>query len=165
MKGETEKFNKTFLWVLSDSDGPKKIETYEGNTLLQSITVKLKRDNFFLDWDKTSFGIEQTPEEKSIKILEELEDGLHKILVLAITNPIRPILIFPKDKRDSSFDDKIIGYKYSIDAYIKANEEEDQVTFKSFTEAKSELDSLRVLQPENVYKIRNVTKDEDVITS
>jgi len=158
MKGETRKFNRVFLWILSDSDGLKTIASYEGNTLLRSIKVQFQHNNFFLDWDKRHFEMEQTIDEKAIKVLEELENGLHRITVLDITNPIRPILIFPKDKRDPAFDDEIIGYKYSIDVYIKATEDEDQVAFKSFTKVKNEVDNLRFLQPENVYKIRNVTK-------
>ena len=167
MKGETKRFIKIFLWIIYDDKGPIKVQSFEGQNLIKSIMIQFQHDNKFMHWDDKHFGFEGTPEEKSLTIINKIEDNRHKdkIIVLDISNPVKPVLLFPKDKRNSDFDDSAIGYQYTIESFIKAGEDEDQAKFGSFNEVKKELEHLQTLQPENVYRIRNVTKKETIVTS
>ena len=168
MKGETKKFIRTFLWLSYDNDGPKKVSTFQGQSLINAIMVKFQTDNCFMHWDKTHFGFEQSFKEKAITVLEKIESGGHneKYVVMDLTDSLRPILLFPKDKRPPGFDDSVIGYEYTVLSFIKTGEEgDDQINFDSFKKAKRELEHHQTLQPENVYRIRNVTKDETILTS
>jgi len=168
MKIKTQPLIKTFLFMSYDANGPKQISSFQGKNLIQTISLQFQHSKKFMHWNETYFGAEETPSlEKAIKTIYIIEESRRdeKYIVMDITDPTCVSVIFPKNKQPPDFDDIIIGYKYTIESYIKTVDDEDQAKFNSFNEAESELEHLQTLQPENVYKIRNVTKDEIIITS
>jgi len=174
MKGNPIPFARTFLWLTCEEDGLQKVEQFQGQTLLKAIMLQFQHNHSFICWIDDDFekGISIT--EKAEMTLSRLENGDHEIpiIIMDITNSVNPyskvidpIIIFPSDSRKHEFDDSFIGYQYVIDAYIKANEEDDQIKFNSLQEAKNEANNLRAIQPENIYRVRNVTIQEDIVTT
>ena len=52
--------------------------------------------------------------------------------------------------------------KYAIDVwiYVPPEDQDDPLTYDSFNEAMDEVQQLKLMQPENIYKLRVVGQDE-----
>ena len=130
----------------------------KGETLIQAILAELiANGGTFMYWDVDVLEIDTTPEEKAVKCIELIEDGIccdTTIQVLDTTDPHNAIVIFPIDARDEGFDPFIIGTKFYINCWIPVYDKPDErPVFTSMNEARTELEQLQLLQPENIYRI------------
>lgn len=165
MIGKTPPFIRTFLWLTRDNDNNQQIGIYHGQTIIKAIMLSFQHDNKFIYWDDGDFDNNASLSEKVETTLSRLENGDHEIniTIMDITEPASPVIIFPRENRIAGFDDSIVGYQYTIESFIKAVDDEDQTKFDSYIEAKKELENLQSMQPENMYRLKNVTLD--IVTS
>ena len=130
----------------------------KGETLCKAILGELiANGGIFMYWDADTLEVDTTPEEKAVKCVELLEDGVccdTTIQVMDITDPNHVINIFPTENREEGFDPLIIGTKFYINCWIPAHDDpKDRAMFTSMREAEAEVEQLRLMQPENIYRI------------
>jgi hypothetical protein len=130
----------------------------KGETLYKAILSELIANaGCFLWWTPDMLGEDTSPEEKAVTCLTMIETGDccdYEIAITDITDHNNLYLIFPKDKRPEKFDPMIIGKKFYINCWIPVHEDpEDRPSFTSLVDAETELEQLKLMQPENIYRI------------
>ena len=150
---------KTFLITIVNTKTSicEEFVVIKGETLYAAILKELiANGGTFMFWDAETLEEDTSPEEKAIIVLDQLEriDYSDKSLTTTdITDFSKIIIIFPKDQRSVDFDPFIIGRKFYINAWNLACDKEDRPSFTSLSEARKELDHLRMLHPENIYRL------------
>lgn len=151
---------RTFL-ILAIDNRSTLVDNYypiKGETLCNAILGELiANGGTFMYWDSEVLGEDTKPEEKAIKCVQLLEEGIccdTTIQVIDITDPDHSFNIFPTDAREKVFDELIIGTKFYINCWIPAYDNpNDRPMFTSMRDAETEIDQLRLMQPENIYRI------------
>jgi hypothetical protein len=132
--------------------------TLKGETLYDAILKELiANGGSFMYWESEVLGEDTTPEDKAVQCLTLVEEGLccdTTIQIADITDLDNIFTIFPTEKRPETFDPMIIGKKFFINCWIPAySDPSDRPEFNSLLEAEEEVEQLRLMQPENIYRI------------
>lgn len=129
----------------------------KGETLYQAILNELiANGGCFMWWDSETLGTDTSPEEKAVEVLTALEgvDCCDFAITVCDSTDLQNIyIILPKSERPKDFDPLIIGKKFYINCWIPAYDKTDRPSFDSMLEAEAEVEQLRLMQPENIYRI------------
>jgi len=162
-----ETIKRTFIWFGCNAEGLQDFGRIEGETLLEAIINEYQKYSNCIYWDNywcEDFALLPI-KEKARKILWMIEQSFvegtsaNEISVIDITNQNAPIIVFPINQRSKDFDSRVIGIKYYIKAWIPAECENPEI-YDSVESVEGEIESLRLMQPENRYEVVEVEDDD-----